>query len=168
MRELAIYTDGSSLGNPGKGGWGAVLIGNKQVSELGGAVANVTNNQMEMLAVFKALEEVAELGIRDYSITLYSDSAYVINGITEWVYGWQKNDWKKADKKPVLNKDMWQDLVRIKHFVETDNKLFFEHIKAHAGHVYNERVDDIARELAGGEEVELFSGDQKDYPHHEL
>lgn len=167
MRELSIYTDGSSLGNPGKGGWGAILIGNKQVSELGEAHPDVTNNQMELLAVYKALEELVELGIRDYVITLYSDSSYVVNGINDWVHGWQERGWKKADKKPVLNKDLWQDIVRIKEFVESDNKILFEHIKAHAGHVYNERADDIARGLADGEDVQLFSGSFSDYPHKE-
>lgn len=167
MRELSIYTDGSSLGNPGKGGWGAILIGNKQVSELGEAHSDVTNNQMELLAVYKALEELVELSIRDYVITLYSDSAYVVNGINDWTHSWAKNDWKKTDKKPVLNKDLWQDIVRVKEFVESDNKIIFEHIKAHAGHVHNERADDIARGLAEGESIDLFSGAAKDYPYSE-
>ncbi len=163
MRELSIYTDGSSLGNPGKGGWGAVLIGNKQALEIGDKADDVTNNQMELLAVYKALEQIAELSISDYVITLYSDSAYVVNGLNDWVFGWEKNGWKKSDKKPVLNKDLWEDIQRVRSFVESDNKLFLEHIKAHAGHRHNERADDIARGFAEGEKIELFTGSQKDY-----
>jgi ribonuclease HI len=163
MKELAIYTDGSSLGNPGKGGWGVVMLGNKQALELGAASDDVTNNQMELMATYKAFEELVDLGIRDYAITLYSDSMYVVNGLNQWVEGWKKNNWKTANKKPVLNKDLWEDLDRVKAFVELDNKLFIEHIKAHAGHEHNERADDIARGLAEGKDIVLFSGALKDY-----
>jgi len=163
MKELAIYTDGSSLGNPGKGGWGAVFVGNKQALELGAAHPDVTNNQMELLAVYKALEEIVDLAIRDYVVTVYSDSMYVVNGLNEWIFNWQKKNWKKSDGKPVLNKDLWQDIQRVREFVEVENKVIFEHIKAHAGHVYNERADDIARGLAEGEDITLFSGSEKDY-----
>ncbi len=163
MRELSIYTDGSSLGNPGKGGWGVILMGNNQVSELGGYQKDATNNQMEMMAVYKALEEVGELAIRGYVITIYSDSAYVINGITDWIHGWKKKNWKKSDGKAVLNKDIWEDLDRIRDLVEADNKLFFEHVKAHNGHTQNERVDEIARTIAEKHKMDLYAGPLKDY-----
>ena len=163
MNKMEIYTDGSSLGNPGKGGWGAILIGKNNVVEIGEAVDDATNNQMELLAIYKALELLSERDVNNYEITLYSDSAYCVNGLNEWVINWQKNEWKKSDKKDVLNKDLWQDILRVREFAEVDNKLFFEHIKAHNGHIYNERVDDIARESAEGKEVELFEGKKEDY-----
>ena len=167
MKDLAIYTDGSSLGNPGVGGWGAVLLGNKQVVELGENHDDVTNNQMELLSVYKAFEYIIELGIRDYTITVHSDSSYVVNGLNEWIYTWKRKDWKTAAKKPVLNKDLWQDLDRVREFVESDNTLFIQHIKAHAGHVHNERADDIARGLAEGKNIELYEGALAEYPYGE-
>lgn len=167
MNKMEIYTDGSSLGNPGEGGWGAILIGKNNVVEIGQAVSGVTNNQMELLAVYKALELLSERDVNNYEITLYSDSKYFVDGINEWVINWQKNDWRKADKKEVLNKDLWQDILRVRDFVESDNKIFFEHIKAHNGHVYNERVDDIARESAEGKDLDLYSGKKEDYPYLE-
>ena len=163
MKELVIYTDGSSLGNPGPGGWGAVLIGNKQVVELGEKHGTVTNNQMELLSLYKSFEYLIEQGIRDYIITVHSDSTYVVNGLNEWIHGWKAKNWITAAKKPVLNKDLWQDLDRVREFVETDNTLFIKHIKAHAGHEHNERADDIARGLAEGEPLELYNGPLSEY-----
>lgn len=163
MRELSIYTDGSSLGNPGKGGWGVILMGNNQAAELGGFQKDATNNQMELQAVYSALEEVVELGIRDYNITIYSDSAYVINGISTWIHGWKAKGWKKADGKPVLNKDMWHDLDILRDSVEQDNKIFWEHVKAHNGHKQNERVDEIARTMAEKHKMELYQGPLTNY-----
>lgn len=163
MKELAIYTDGSSLGNPGKGGWGAVFVGNKQALELGEKHADVTNNQMEMLAVYKALEEVVELAINNYVITVHSDSMYVVNGLNEWIFNWKKKNWKRSDGKPVLNKSLWEDIQRVREFVEVENKVIFQHVKAHNGHTQNERADDIARGFAEGEDIDLFTGALKDY-----
>jgi len=163
MKKLAIYTDGSSLGNPGPGGWGSVLLGNKQVVELGEKHGEVTNNQMELLSLYKSFEYLIEQGIRDYEITVHSDSTYVVNGLNDWIHGWKLKDWKTAAKKPVLNKDLWQDLDRVREFVETDNTLFIQHIKAHAGHEHNERADDIARGLAEGNPIDLYSGPTSGY-----
>ena len=161
---LTIYTDGSSLGNPGPGGWGSLLMSKDRVLELGGREKETTNNRMELLALIQAFEQLAQLNVTDYEITIYADSRYVLDGLVKWVEGWKARGWIKADKKPVLNRDLWQRLDDLKLFLETENKLFFEHVSAHTGEVYNERVDDIARLHAEGNTVELFDGERKKYP----
>ncbi len=163
MHKIEVYTDGSSLGNPGRGGWGAIFLGQKNVVELGEKHNDVTNNQMELLAVAKAFEFLAEKNIKDYLILIKSDSKYFIDGIEKWIIDWQNNNWKTANKKPVKNQNLWKQILEFKIFLETDNKLIFEHVKAHSGIKYNERVDDIARMLAGGEKIELFEGKRLDY-----
>ena len=163
LKKMKIYTDGSSLGNPGRGGWGIIFLANGKVMELGQAYENVTNNQMELLAVKKAMEILAEKNVEGYEIEFMIDSKYVIDGITKWIYGWVKNDWKKADKKPVLNKELWEGIYNPKKILEEKNKFIFTHVKAHNGEKFNERVDDIARELAEGKEVKLFTGSEKKY-----
>ena len=162
-RVITIYTDGSSLGNPGRGGWGALVMSDKSVVELGGFVPDTTNNKMELLAMIKSFEMLAERGITDYDVTVFADSKYVLNGLTSWIHGWKAKGWKKADGKPVLNQDLWVALDGLYNFLQTDNKLFLEHVKAHNGQVFNERVDDIARESAEGKTVELFDGSRADY-----
>jgi len=162
-RAITIYTDGSSLGNPGAGGWGSLVMSDKSVVELGGSEKDTTNNRMELLAMIKAFEMLAERGITDYDVTLYADSKYVLNGLQSWIKGWKAKGWKKADGKEVLNQDLWVALDGLYEFLQTDNKLFLEHVKAHNGEVFNERVDDIARESAEGKNVELFDGSRKDY-----
>jgi ribonuclease HI len=162
--ELTIYTDGSSLGNPGPGGWGALLLSRHSVLELGGREEQTTNNQMELTALIQALEKLGELGVMDYEITIYADSKYVLEGLTKWLPGWKARGWKKADKKPVLNQELWQRLDELREFIEIDNKLFFEHVSAHTGQAYNERVDDIARGFAENKDIELFDGQRSEYP----
>jgi len=163
QRNITIYTDGSSLGNPGAGGWGALVMSDKSVVELGGAEPETTNNRMELTAMIKAFEMLAERGITDYDVTVFADSKYVLNGLTSWISGWKAKGWKKADGKEVLNQDLWMALDGLYEFLQTDNKLFLEHVKAHNGEVFNERVDDIARESAEGKNVELFDGSRGDY-----
>jgi len=163
QREITIYTDGSSLGNPGPGGWGALVMSNKSAVELGGSEKDTTNNKMELTAMIKSFEMLAERGITDYDVTVYADSKYVLNGLQSWISGWKAKGWKKADGKPVLNQDLWVALDDLYVFLQTDNKIFLEHVKAHNGEVFNERVDDIARESAEGKTVELFDGSRKDY-----
>ena len=165
MKQLAltVYTDGSSIGNPGPGGWGALLLSRHSALELGGREEDTTNNRMELLALIKAFEKLGEIGIMDYEITIHADSKYVLEGLTKWLPGWKARGWKKADKKPVLNQDLWQRLDDLKRFIEADNKLFFEHVEAHKGHEYNERVDDIARGFAEGKTIELFDGAFAEY-----
>lgn len=140
-KNVLIYTDGSCLGNPGPGGYGAVLIYNDNRKELSKGYKNTTNNRMEMRAVIAALESLKE----PCNVTLYTDSQYVKNAITKkWIDNWQKNGWKTAAKKPVKNKDLWMQFLPLikKHNVD------FRWVKGHSGHPENERCDELARNAA--------------------
>jgi len=137
MKQVEIYTDGACSGNPGKGGWGAVLIYGKFKKEMSGGEAETTNNRMELTAVIKALQALNE----PCEVSLTTDSKYVCDAVNQrWVYAWRKNSWKKADKKPALNVDLWEELLPLleKHTVT------FHWVKGHAGHAYNERCDELA------------------------
>ncbi len=137
MKHIDIFTDGACSGNPGKGGWGAILKYGNAVKELSGGEAETTNNRMELTAVIKALEALKE----PCEVTLTSDSKYVIDAITKrWVYGWRSNGWRKADKKPALNVDLWERLLTL---LET-HTVHFVWVKGHAGHPENERCDQLA------------------------
>ncbi|TBW34961.1 ribonuclease HI [Siculibacillus lacustris] len=135
---VVIHTDGACSGNPGPGGWGAVLQWGEHERELKGGEADTTNNRMEMMAAIAALEVLT----RPCIITLYTDSNYLKGGVTGWIHGWKKNGWKTADKKPVKNVDLWQrlDLAIARHTVA------WHWVKGHAGHPENERADQLARE----------------------
>ena len=137
MKTVHIYTDGACSGNPGPGGWGAVLIYGAKEKEISGGEANTTNNRMELLAAIQALRQLKE----PCRITLHTDSKYVQQGITEWVEGWEKRGWKTADKKPVKNVDLWQALVKeaARHNVQ------WKWVKGHADNAYNNRADELAR-----------------------
>jgi ribonuclease HI len=137
---LEIYTDGACLGNPGRGGWGAILIWQDQEKELSGGEANTTNNRMELMAAIKALEAVK----RPVPIRLVSDSTYLRDGITKWINGWRKNGWKTASKTPVANQDLWQRLDELNQ----SHDISWEWVKGHSGHPMNERCDDMARQEA--------------------
>ncbi len=137
MKQVEIFTDGACSGNPGKGGWGAILRYGCNEKELSGGEAQTTNNRMELTAVIEALSALKE----PCKVRLTSDSKYVTDAITKgWVYGWQKNGWRKADKKPALNVDLWEQLLPLldKHDVE------FIWVKGHDGHPENERCDRLA------------------------
>ena len=135
-----VFTDGACLGNPGPGGWAALLRFNGTDKELSGGEADTTNNRMEMQAVIEGLNALK----RPCTVNVYTDSQYVQKGITEWIKGWKARGWKTAAKKPVKNADLWQELdeAQAKHTVS------WHWVKGHAGHVENERVDDLAREEA--------------------
>lgn len=137
-KKVVIYTDGACSGNPGPGGWGAVMIWGEHRKELFGGAADTTNNRMELQAVIEALGALT----RTAHIDLYTDSAYVKNGITSWIHSWKKNGWKTADKKPVKNADLWQALEAARHKHEVD----WHWVKGHAGHPENERADELARQ----------------------
>lgn len=144
--KLEIYTDGSSLGNPGPGGYGAVFVsGGKVVHELGGFEKETTNNKMELQAVIETLKYVSAR--KDLAeVVIHADSAYVLNGITAWIFNWEKNGWKTANKKPVLNKEIWQELIElVRNF---KGKIVWQKVKGHSGHIYNERADEIATTCA--------------------
>lgn len=149
MQTIEIYTDGSSLGNPGPGGWGVVFVQkNSVVGELGGYDKETTNNRMELMAVIetlKYLNKKQEL-VQNTDVIIHADSAYVLGGITSWIFNWEKNGWKKADKKPVLNKDLWQELIALVR--ASAYKISWAKVKGHSGHVYNERADEIATSCA--------------------
>lgn len=137
MKKIDIYTDGACSGNPGKGGWGAVLVYGNNEKELSGGNPNTTNNRMELTAVIEALKALKE----PCSVKLTTDSKYVCDAINQrWVYGWKKNGWKKSDKKPALNVDLWQELLPLLEIHNVD----FIWVKGHNGHKYNERCDTLA------------------------
>lgn len=134
---VEIYTDGACSGNPGVGGWGAILRWNGHERELYGGKAHTTNNQMELMAAIYALKALKE----PCSVDLYTDSVYVRNGISTWLEGWKKNNWRTTSKSPVKNMELWQALEDIcsRHTVR------WHWVKGHAGHPDNERADELAR-----------------------
>ncbi|MGI9376892.1 ribonuclease HI [Altererythrobacter sp. FM1] len=136
MKHVEIFTDGACKGNPGPGGWGALLRMGPHEKELSGGEADTTNNRMEMTAVIRALEALIE----PCEISLYSDSKYVIDGITKWVDGWQKRGWINASKQPVRNKDLWHELIA----ATKSHQIEWNWIRGHSGHPENERVDQLA------------------------
>lgn len=145
-----IYTDGACTGNPGPGGWGAVLyFEDGSVYELGGAQAETTNNRMEMQAAIASLELWRESG-QAQPITLYSDSQYLIKGLTQWIKGWKKKGWKTASGKAVLNQDLWLSLDQLNHPL-----IRWEYVRGHQGVAGNERCDAIARAFAAGKQPNL-------------
>ena len=135
---IAVYTDGACSGNPGPGGWGAILISGVHRKELRGSEADTTNNRMELSAAIGALEALKKPSI----VALHTDSNYLKDGITKWIHGWKRNGWKTADKKPVKNEDLWKRLETAlkSHTIE------WHWVKGHAGHPENERADELARQ----------------------
>ena len=141
-KKIEIYTDGSSLGNPGPGGWGTVVVENEKiVFELGGFDIDTTNNRMEIKAVIEALKYINK-NYKGKEVAIVADSNYVLLGITSWIHNWQKNGWRTAGKKPVLNQELWQELWQLKE--ETSAKILWQKVKGHSGHIFNERADEIA------------------------
>ena len=137
MKKVNIYTDGACSGNPGPGGWGAVLVYRGIEREMSGGEASTTNNRMELTAVIRALSALKE----PCEVELCSDSKYVLDALTKgWAVGWRRNGWRKADKKPALNADLWEQLLDL---VET-HEMTYVWVKGHEGHPYNERCDAMA------------------------
>ena len=134
--KVQVYTDGACRGNPGPGGWGALLRYNDTEKELYGAERATTNNRMELMAAIQALESLK----RPCEVSLTTDSQYVRKGITEWIDNWKRRGWKTADKKPVKNQDLWQRLELATH----KHKIHWKWIKGHSGHAENERADALA------------------------
>jgi len=148
--KIIIYTDGAARGNPGPAGWGVVIMFDKKIIELGGASKHATNNQMELSAPIEALKYLQKKKI-NMPIEIFSDSKYVILGITEWIFNWQKNNWRNAAKKPVLNKELWVEL----HKLAEQFKIKWTYVEGHSGDKYNDRVDEIATNFADGNKIEL-------------
>ncbi len=136
--KVIVHTDGACSGNPGPGGWGAILEFNGTRKELSGGEALTTNNRMELTGAIVALESLK----RPCKVEMHVDSAYVKDGITKWIHGWKRNGWKTADKKPVKNVDLWQ---RLDAALAT-HEISWRWVKGHAGHSENERADELARE----------------------
>lgn len=143
MAKFYAYTDGACSGNPGPGGWGALMLardGDKVLRErpLSGGEANTTNNRMELTAAIEALNALG----RPTAITIVTDSTYVKDGVTKWIHGWKRNGWKTAAKKPVKNEDLWRALDE----AQSRHDVTWDWVKGHAGHPENERADELARE----------------------
>jgi len=140
LKKVDIFTDGACKGNPGPGGWGVILRMGRHEKEMSGSDPSTTNNRMEMTAVIRGLKALIE----PCEVTIYTDSRYVIDGITKWVHGWKRNGWVNASKQPVRNADLWHDLIEVaqRHTIE------WQWVKGHNGHVENERVDKLASDAA--------------------
>jgi ribonuclease HI len=154
--QIIIFCDGSSRGNPGPGGYGAIVATSEKVIELGSGEKYTTNNRMELLGAIFALKTLKK---SSGEIILNTDSSYVINGITKWVHGWQKNNWKTKTKDDVVNRDLWEKLIA----VSKDKKISWNYVAGHVGVPGNERCDEIATTFADGEKPKLFSGKISDY-----
>lgn len=140
MKRVEIFTDGACKGNPGPGGWGAVLRMGRHEKELSGSDAHTTNNRMELTAAIRALEALVE----PCEVLLHTDSKYVMDGMTRWVLGWQRNGWKTASKKPVQNSELWHELIEVAHKHEIE----WVWVKGHSGHAENDRADKLASDAA--------------------
>jgi len=135
---VTVYTDGACSGNPGPGGWGAIVVYGEHEKELKGGELHTTNNRMELMAAIAAMQALT----RPCVVDLYTDSQYLRGGITGWIQGWKRNGWRTSDKKPVKNVDLWQQLdAAVKR-----HEVRWHWVKGHAGHAMNERVDRLARE----------------------
>ncbi|WP_298724162.1 ribonuclease HI [uncultured Ferrovibrio sp.] len=147
---VEIFTDGACLGNPGPGGWAAILRFRGNEKELSGAEPETTNNRMELMAVIEALEALK----RPCTVTIYADSRYVIDGATKWLQSWKARGWKTADRKPTKNVDLWQRYEE----AAKPHQITWQWVQGHSGHVENERVDQLARaaatEIAGSFDIE--------------
>ena len=136
-QKIEIYTDGACRGNPGPGGWGALLVFGDREKEIYGAEADTTNNRMELLAAINALETIKH---DRHSIVLTTDSRYVMDGITKWLVGWKKRNWKTANRQPVKNEDLWRRLDEVASRFDIE----WQWVRGHSGHAENERVDALA------------------------
>ena len=147
---ITIYTDGSSKGNPGPGGFAAIIFDGENVKEIGGRENKTTNNRMEIMAAIEALKNIPE----NENVKIHADSEYLIKGITIWIKNWQKNNWRTEDKREVLNKDLWEKLLE----VTLSKNIEWKKVLGHSGHEENERCDEIATGFADGEKVKLYNG----------
>ncbi|MCF7833993.1 MAG: ribonuclease HI [Candidatus Pacebacteria bacterium] len=164
--KIIVYTDGSARGNPGPAGWGAILIVGNKIFEMGGRSDRATNNQMELTAGIEGVRKIRQeffgekdslgggdsfSGKNEFEIEIFSDSKYVILGITEWIHGWIKNNWRNSAKKPVLNKELWEELYSVTRGLN----ITWKYVAGHTGDTYNERADEIATSFADNEPTML-------------
>ena len=132
---IKVYTDGACKGNPGDGGWGALIINGSENKELYGGDKNTTNNRMELMAVIMAIESIEMI----QDVTIFTDSTYVHNGISEWIINWKRNGWKSSNKQPVKNQDLWVRLDSL-----NSEQITWQWVKGHSGHIENDRADYLA------------------------
>ena len=167
--KITIYTDGSSRGNPGPGGWAAVILTLEEVIELGGRDEMTTNNKMELLGAIKGLQEIdVKLKMSENNtlkeVEVCTDSQYVKKGMTEWIDGWIKKGWKGSTKKPVLNQELWQDLKKEEDRLKNAGvHVTWKYVPAHVGIIMNERADTIATMCADKSDVRLYRGPRSEY-----
>jgi ribonuclease HI len=163
MTSSLLFTDGACSGNPGPGGFGTIAVDQKKsfVKELGGFSPKTTNNQMELLAVIMGLEWLERQGVS--RVDIWTDSTYVIQGITGWVYGWRRRNWVTASGSPVLNQELWQRLLLITEKFPAKNSLSWNYVRGHQGVPGNERCDLIAVQFSKGSEPSLFEGPLSEY-----
>lgn len=162
ISSFLIYCDGACSGNPGPGGWAAIVATpDQQVRELGGFQFETTNNQMELTAAIEALESVAQ---NPGPIVLNTDSTYVIRGITQWIFGWRRNGWRTAEGKEVLNRPLWEKLLAVVNKRGKENPITWNYVRGHSGIPGNERVDALAVSYSQNRPLDLFEGPLKDYP----
>lgn len=159
-QEITLYTDGSSRGNPGPGGWAGIIVGEKKVIELAGGKNPATNNQMELEAVIRGLTYIQEQS-NDVLVALHADSRYVLNGIEKWLDGWVKKGWVTMAKKPVENKVQWEQLLALRD--SFGKRLKLVKVDGHSGHLYNDRCDELAVVAALNKKPHLFEGSVQDY-----
>lgn len=156
---ITIFTDGAAKGNPGPGGWGAIVATAEQVRELGGGAAHTTNNQMEMTAVIEALRALHGV---EGTIELHADSTYVIQGITQWIHGWRRRGWRTAEGQPVLNRELWEALA-LEVAGRGRGGIHWHYVRGHAEIPGNERADAIAVAFAAGKPIDLYRGPRAGY-----
>lgn len=153
-QHITIYTDGSSRGNPGRGGFASIVVfGDSKQVELGGGFEHTTNNKMELKGVIEALKIVLTHNTDSYKkVHVNSDSKYVLQGITTWIYGWKKNNWRTAAKAPVMNQELWQELDEVRNnLVKLGMEIEWSYVKGHSDNKWNERADEIATMCADDE-----------------
>jgi ribonuclease HI len=143
LTEVDMFTDGACKGNPGPGGWGVVIRASAREKDLSGGEPLTTNNRMELLAAIRGLEALT----RPCRVKLYTDSVYVRDGITKWIHGWRKNGWRTADRKPVKNAELWQELVE----AAAPHRVEWHWVKGHSGHAENDRADKLASDAASAQ-----------------
>ena len=163
-KSYIIYTDGACSGNPGPGGWGAVILDSEnQVQELGGGDFATTNNRMEMTGALEALKFISKINSpEEIKITIYTDSTYLIRGITQWAWGWRKNNWKTSAGNEVSNRDIWEDLTAVLGRLK-GSKVSWLYVRGHKGTPGNERCDEIAVAYSKGKKFSFFRGPSSEY-----
>jgi ribonuclease HI len=158
--EILIWSDGSSRGNPGQGGWGVIIVSpEKEVIELGDGEGHTTNNRMELSGAISSLSYITKNYLSSSSVMVHTDSRYVINGITKWIHGWRKNNWLTSQKEEVLNRDLWEKLFSL----TVGKKIEWKYVAGHSGTPGNERCDEIATSFADGNNPSLYKGALANY-----